>query len=68
MGEITLSRCPWCNGDAHIIHTQCLSNGYKGYYVHHNCKVMMGLIYTQSYSTPEEAAEAWNRRADNETD
>ena len=60
MNEIKLKPCPFCGSRAKI-HKR--SDGY--YYV--DCSLDNGFCHviprTWIYDTPEEAAEAWNRRA-----
>ena len=60
MSEIKLKSCPFCGGKAEIHRT----SGDE-YYV--DCSLENGFCHaiprTWDYSTPEEAVEAWNRRA-----
>ena len=68
MPEIKLKPCPFCGGAAEIVwevdagyyfaeesyHTRCKDCG---------CNLGGGVL--EGFETEEEAAEAWNRRADN---
>lgn len=67
MTDIELKPCPFCGGKAHIIMHICLDNGFVSYEVSHselNC--CMKIKSDTVYHTPEEAARAWNKRAENE--
>lgn len=59
-----LKRCPFCGGEASVIKTLCLNNGYKGYFVLHECDMAINTIETSSFSTEKQAIEAWNRRVE----
>lgn len=51
-----LKPCPFCGGQAHIMH--------EGHWIMcEDCQSESGY-----YETKEETIEAWNRRAENETD
>lgn len=68
MSEIKLKPCPFCGGKAIIMRLECLETGFVSYYVSHkefsNCAYE---IRQQSASeTMQEAANKWNRRADDE--
>ena len=54
--ETEMRSCPFCGGDAEVIF-----EGPKYYYP--ACSVCPVELH-EIYFTPEEAAEAWNRRAD----
>lgn len=58
MSEIKLKPCPFCGGKAEYMR----GDRYK--WVH--CTSC--LATTGNYYTVKDAAQAWNRRADNETD
>lgn len=51
-----LKRCPFCGGEAAILHY--LGDGYLPH-----CTECDGMI-EKWFNTPEEAFEAWNRRAE----
>lgn len=53
-----LKRCPFCNGDAAILHY--LGDGYLPH-----CSNCDGMI-EKWFETPEEALDAWNRRVNNQ--
>lgn len=59
-----LKPCPFCAGECRIVKTswgycpQCQGRDDDGVWCH------MHVLPLPSYNTPEEAAEAWNRRAD----
>lgn len=63
MGE-TLKPCPFCGGECRIVKTswgycpQCQGRDDDGIWCH------LHVLPLPSYNTPEEAAEAWNRRAE----
>lgn len=59
MSEIKLKPCPFCGGEAEIQYGACDYNVYQAVCKGQNCNAMNGWS-----DTPEEAAEAWNRRAD----
>ena len=60
----TLKPCPFCGGECRIVKTswgycpQCQGRDDEGIWCH------MHVLPLPSYNTPEEAAEAWNRRAE----
>lgn len=56
--DIQLKKCPFCGGEAKFVKTSIAE-----YVQCTRCKAETGVI-----SSFAEAAEAWNRRADNETD
>ena len=67
MSEIKLKPCPFCGGKAIMMRLERLETGFVSYYVSHsdifNCTYE---IKQQSASqTMQEAANKWNRRADN---
>lgn len=67
MSDLELKPCPFCGGEAHIIKQICLDNGFVSYEVSHselNC--CMKIKSDTVYHIPEEAARAWNKRAENE--
>lgn len=72
MSKIELKPCPFCGGNATIVeneeprlyrpsrnHPYCVYCG--------NCELLFGFDedYGGTFDTKKEAAEAWNRRADN---
>lgn len=59
MDEIELKPCPFCGGEARMRHWRRLGEHYEV-----RCATMAcgNLVRTWDYSTPEAAAEAWNRR------
>ena len=63
ISEIKLKPCPFCGGKSEIQYGACDYNVYQVVYQvvckGQNCNAMNGWS-----DTPEEAAEAWNRRAD----
>lgn len=59
-----LKKCPFCGGEANVIKTLCLNNGYKGYFVLHECDMTINTIETSSFPTEEQAIKAWNRRVE----
>ena len=58
MSEIKLKSCPFCGGEAEIQYGACDYNVYQAVCKEQNCHAMSGWS-----DTPEEAAEAWNKRA-----
>lgn len=60
MSKIKLKSCPFCGGEAEIQYGACDYNVYQAVCKEQNCHAMSGWS-----DTPEEAADAWNRRADN---
>ena len=67
MSEIKLKPCPFCGRKAIVMRLESLETGFVSYYVSHsdifNCAYE---IKQQSASqTMQEAANKWNRRADN---
>lgn len=56
---IKLNTCPFCGSQAEMEHL-----GIDGFFV--ICSKSSCGIMTREYDTEEEAAEAWNRRAQNE--
>jgi hypothetical protein len=60
-----LKPCPFCGGKAHLIQTECLSNGVVLHHVYHSDpRCPLNPVCTKNMDTPEEAIEAWNRRAE----
>lgn len=68
MPEIKLKPCPFCGGKAIIMRLESLETGFVSYYVSHNDPFNCAYaIKQQSASeTIQEAANKWNRRADDE--
>lgn len=62
MNKIKLKPCPFCGSkNIKLYHTECEVNGEC-----QNCGASSGYrIFWGKKPTKEEAAEAWNRRADN---
>ena len=60
MSSIELKPCPFCGGEAEIQFGACDYNVYQVVCTNDGCNAMNGWD-----DTPEQAAEAWNRRADN---
>ena len=58
MSEIKLKLCPFCGGEAEILNVDD----------RYTAKCRSCFCGTGEYKDPERAAEAWNRRTDNETD
>jgi Lar family restriction alleviation protein len=58
-----LKPCPFCGGKPHVAQERYTEH----YHLTHTCKGRNPQIHIHSglYSTKTEAAEAWNRRADN---
>ncbi len=63
MPEIKIKPCPWCGAEARICSTplgcfvECVPLGHL-----HNS----GVFNDTFYKNPQEAAEDWNRRTENE--
>ena len=65
MSEIKLKLCPFCGGVAKFV----LGEQYREEFKQSNDWIQCSScgVETPYFDTPEEAAEAWNRRAENET-
>ena len=62
--QIELKPCPFCGGEAIVLHwdgTDAFSVGCVNTFVCHG-----GTHTSRAYQSEQEAAEAWNRRADNQ--
>ena len=62
--QIELKPCPFCGGEAIVLHwdgTDTFSVGCVNTFVCHG-----GTHTSRAYQSEQEAAEAWNRRADNQ--
>jgi Lar family restriction alleviation protein len=62
--QIELKPCPFCGGEAIVLHwdgTDTFSVGCVNTFVCHG-----GTHTSSAYQSEQEAAEAWNRRADNQ--
>ncbi len=59
--------CPFCGGKIHIIKSECLSNGFVSFALHHDmfshakC-VLAGQTLGKLFETEEQAVQAWNKR------
>ena len=60
MAELKLKPCPFCGGKAEVEYG---ASGYNVYQI--GCQNGECFAYAGWGDTPEEAAEAWNRRAKN---
>ena len=65
MSEIKLKPCPFCGGEAHI---DCFPGLDRPYFPACNNEMCIACDTIVTFLTKKDAAEAWNRRADNETD
>lgn len=67
MNEIKLKPCPFCGGEAEF---GTNPTGYRTIWVYcSECKAESNRFESNIYScAAEDAAEAWNRRTENETD
>ena len=61
MAETQLKPCPFCGGKTEVEYG---TSGYNVYQI--GCQNNECFAYAGWGDTPEEAAEAWNRRADND--
>ena len=68
MSKIKLQPCPFCASEVSIYEPEIFINGYyyaQGYCIRcFACKLLFGYdeSYKDGFKTPEEAADAWNRR------
>lgn len=60
-----LKPCPFCGEQAEVYETP--SNGYTIVARHDDCCCFSNLMWGRGYETEEEAIEAWNRRANDES-
>lgn len=66
--EIKLKPCPFCGGKAHIEEKVTLGGSSIVWVECESCGARLPDIYVKSsYCANDKAAEAWNRRANNET-
>lgn len=66
MSEIKLKPCPFCGSEAEVGYA---INDYNRWGVQcKSCGCVVEVGFGEYDDTLEEAAKAWNRRADNETD
>ena len=65
MSEIKLKPCPFCGGEAHI---DCFPGLDRPYFPVCNNEMCIACDTIVTFLTEKDAAEAWNRRTDNETD
>lgn len=63
MSEIKLKPCPFCGGEAHI---DCFPGLDRPYFPVCNNEMCIACDTILTFLTEKDAAEAWNRRADNE--
>lgn len=64
MSEIKLKPCPFCGGEAHI---DCFPGLDRPYFPVCNNEMCIACDTIVTFLTKKDAAEAWNRRAENET-
>ena len=65
LSKIKLKPCPFCGGEAHI---DCFPGLYRPYFPVCNNEMCIACDTIVTFLTEKDAAEAWNRRTDNETD
>ena len=63
MSDIKLKPCPFCGGEAHI---DCFPGLDRPYFPVCNNEMCIACDTIVTFLTEKDAAEAWNRRVDNE--
>ena len=65
--DIKLKPCPFCGGEAELIHGTAYAEDYSSQVQCSKCGAKIKEIHRAvDYCADEKAAEAWNRRVNNE--
>lgn len=66
MADVKLKSCPFCGGEAIMMRLERLETGFVCYYVSHSefNKCAYDIRQQSASGTMQEAADKWNRRAD----